>query len=395
MKVAIVVNELDIRGGTHKQVLRLSEFLINNGNDVTIYTKKLDLDKTYPEFRNIPIVCIPFKEIPVTKKGMLQRIKNKFKFLRENKEFLKSIPKDVDVINFHDQNLTALIYYAKRRCKKAKIIWQINDLAWYFYVGASYSTIDKSKIVGSNRISRRMERFFARRAAKKCDRITVNVTKNKLRVEEHLKCSADVLYCGVDVNSKLKMHTYPTEGKTIKLLSTGVFFPYRNYESLILAVEKLTNDGVDVRLDIIGSTKLDEKYATSIAELVMGKNLSDKVKIWGQVDEDKYNELYNEANVFMFLNIDQSWGLAVFEAMSCGIPVLVSNSVGAIELLNNNEDALIIEPKDIDEICNSVKRLINDKDFYEAISQNAAEAVKSFTWEKLYSEKMYNLFQEL
>ena len=39
------INELDIRGGTHKQVLRLCEYLIRKGEDVVVYTKKFDINK--------------------------------------------------------------------------------------------------------------------------------------------------------------------------------------------------------------------------------------------------------------------------------------------------------------------------------------------------------------
>ena len=40
--------------------------------------------------------------------------------------------------------------------------------------------------------------------------------------------------------------------------------------------------------------------------------------------------------------------------MSAGIPTLVSNSVGAIELLHNGEDAIIVEPKDVREIADQM-----------------------------------------
>ena len=57
------------------------------------------------------------------------------------------------------------------------------------------------------------------------DAITVNVTKNKERVESCMGKAADVFYCGVDVNGALKKHEYHNEMKhQVKLLSTGVFF---------------------------------------------------------------------------------------------------------------------------------------------------------------------------
>jgi glycosyltransferase involved in cell wall biosynthesis len=64
-------------------------------------------------------------------------------------------------------------------------------------------------------------------------------------------------------------------------------------------------------------------------------------------------------------------------------------------LLSDGKDSLIIEPKDIDEICDAIIKLKNDKAYYEMISRNGMEAVEMFTWEKLYCEKAEELFYEL
>lgn len=393
MKIAVVVSSLTIRGGTHKQVLRLVEYLTKMGEDVVIYTKRYDPAKTFPEFMNYRIVQSQNTEsekgTKKPKNKIVGLIKSYLGSMDDDKRLLECIPKDVDIINMHDNNMRYL-FPAKRKRYGAKTVWQINDLPLCFQVGAA-----KNVMTVSNPVKRSFDKFLNRWIAKKCDRITVNVTKNKERVIENLKCDADVFYCGVDKNESLEKHEYPEQKGTIRLLSTGVFFPYRNYESLVLAVERLSSHGYDVRIDIIGSTELDKAYADKVTEMIVSKGLGDKITVWGQVDEDKYNELYNRAHMFLFLNIDQSWGLAVFEAMSCGLPVIVSNSVGAIELLHHNEDSVIIEPKDIDLICQSVIKLAENKEFYEKLSVNAMNAVEEFTWDKLYSEKMLNLFKKL
>lgn len=61
--------------------------------------------------------------------------------------------------------------------------------------------------------------------------------------------------------------------------------------------------------------------------MIIERKIEKYVKIWGQVDDDTYDKLFNVANAFAFINIEQSWGLAVFEAMSAGLPTIVSNSV--------------------------------------------------------------------
>ena len=299
---------------------------------------------------------------------------------------MDSIPTDVDVYNFHDNGVLWMIKWAKKE-RKAKVVWQINDLPVCFRVWLS----DAHKKSISNKISRAVYKSII-----PCvDRITVNVTKNKDRVVELMGRDADVFYCGVDVNPGLETHFYKKGKKTWKILSAGVFFPRRNYETLVKVVFNLKQQSIPVHLDIIGSTDSNPEYAERIKNQINELTLSGEVTIWGQVDEQKYNELFNAADIFTFININQSWGLAVFEAMSSGLPTLVSNSVGAIELLHDGEDSLIVDPFDAKQIAEVIKTLFDDSSYYNQISANAANAVKEYTWDKLYSTKMVDVFREL
>ncbi len=268
-----------------------------------------------------------------------------------------------------------------------KVVWQINDLDPAFMVGNSKSQKDS--------IFNKRRRYIIRKIAKKVDAITVNVSKNADRVRKLLKREASVLYCGVDKNSMLKRHCFCAEKNEFRLLSMGVFFPYRNYETLILLINRLRKEGKNIRLDIIGNTNLDQGYFAKIKALVSEYKLNEYIKIWGQVDEEGYADLFNRADAFAFVNIDQSWGLAVFEAMSCGLPTVVSNSVGATELLHNGVDSMIVEPTDVDRIHDIVGRLMEDAAYYNKISRAAADTVKEYSWDALYSSKLLEIIKTL
>ena len=381
MKVAVLVNELNIRGGTHKQVLRLCEYLESQNIEFELLTKYYNKEKTYPGFQRFhPKSLFHSEEEFYKKRGLADRIKGV-------SQLFNMIPKDCDVINVHDNGLLWIMWLAVLKGQQ-KIVWQINDLPDCFKVG-----------VGAQKNAGRKDKLMSKiytAIAKKTATITVNVTKNKERVERCMGKDAEVFYCGVDVNAALQKHSYHLEiKKRIKLLSTGVFFGYRNYETLVLVVEYLRNKGYDITLDIIGSTNQDKEYANTVISLIKEKNLQGAVKVWGQVDEETYNSLYNGSDVFAFINIDQSWGLTVFEAMSAGIPTIVSNSVGAIELLHDDEDAIIVEPKDVKEIAGKIEQLVNDEKYYTRISEKAYEAVKHYSWDELYSSKMVNLFERI
>lgn len=375
MKIAVVVNELNVRGGTHKQVLRLCQYLKKNNIDFILCTKIYDKNRTYREFQEFNIIALYYNSTEWEKSHHKE----------DNKRLYQCIPDDIDIINVHDNQLNGFMFRAILNHKK--IVWQINDLPPVFQVGVDHSYKKTIKDI----IGKKIIKYIAKRAKK----ITVNVTKNKERVEQAMGVDAEVFYCGVDVNDRLIQHSYSDLKSVFNLLSMGVFIPYRNYEMLIETVQLLKKSGYKLRLNIIGNTEFDPQYVEKIRNMIQKTKLESYIKIWGQVDDEVYTTLFNEANAFAFVNIEQSWGLAVFEAMSAGLPTIVSNSVGAIELLHNNQDAIIVNPKNSREICDAIIRLISDEQYYNSISRNAANAVKSFTWDDLYSSKMLAVFNEI
>jgi len=316
---------------------------------------------------------------------LLKKLENEKNVYKEQRSLYYLIPSDVDIINIHANGLEYIIDFAKKDGKK--VVMQINDLPYYFHVGVHNGLEEK--------FLHKIHRFIYRRALKKVDVITVNVTKNKKCVKSCLDKEATVLYCGVDDNPKLTQHKELHREKACHILSVGVFYPYRNYETLINVTEKLLQKGISIYLDIMGSVETDENYANFINNLIRTKNLEKYVTIWGQVDENTYLKLFDEADIFAFININQSWGLAVFEAMSCGLPTIVSNSVGAIELLHNNVDSIIVNPQDEEQIVSIIHKLIDSPQYYSMLSKNAIDVVKNYTWDCLYCMKVYEIFKGL
>lgn len=111
MKVCLAVNEMNIRGGTHKQVLRLAQYLKSKMIPFQWLTREFDIDKTYPDCSDFDIIQL---EIGIRKKkksdGFIGRgffkFYNFFYDLWDQYLLFKKIEKDVDLVNVHDNGLS-------------------------------------------------------------------------------------------------------------------------------------------------------------------------------------------------------------------------------------------------------------------------------------------------
>lgn len=383
MKVALVINELNIRGGTHKQLHRLCEFLLSKEHSVTIFTKFYDPLKCYPGTELFKIISYDADYEKVNKMRGLKRLIHTLKL---DRIMANDIANFANVVNIHDNGLEFVNFFLLLKWKKRlPIIWQINDLHPTFNVG-------NSKAVKFNKILlfyKNIIRFLAKRNTA----ITVNVSKNVQRVKQYLNCDAYLFHCGVDLrNAEFKFHEM--RPNKITLMSTGVFFTYRNYETFLKVQAFLQNEyKLQVDSFIVGSTTLDETYATKIKNIIQTEKID--CNITGDITEDELLKIYRKADFFLFLNIDQSWGLSVFEAMNMCLPVIVSNSVGATELLENRKTALVVDPIDHEKIGELIYYYYSHSLLREELIQQSFSSSLSMSWDTMYSSKMLNLFNNI
>jgi glycosyltransferase involved in cell wall biosynthesis len=263
-------------------------------------------------------------------------------------------------------------------------VWQINDLHSSFGIGNSSLVPKRWRSI--------ISRFFNKMMANMVNEITVNVSKNVDRVFEKFSVKARLIYCGVDLPVNINQPFI--QGTPFRVLSTGVFFRYRNYENLVLAcVNARKISGEDIVLTIVGDTRYAPEYVNEIRALADVNALPLIVK--ENISDAELDAEIGNAHVFAFVNIDQSWGLAVFESAARGRAVILSESVGASELLNNLPGFKLVDPTSVDEIALALYQLQVDRLKCQNEGIAAALAVKDMSWNNMYCLKVENLFKML
>lgn len=82
-------------------------------------------------------------------------------------------------------------------------------------------------------------------------------------------------------------------------------------------------------------------------------------------------------DIFVYpIAISNGYAMSFLEAMSVGVPGIISNVGPTPDLLVNGESALIIPRKDAMSLANAIELLIEDRDLCARISKNAAELVR-------------------
>jgi glycosyltransferase involved in cell wall biosynthesis len=140
---------------------------------------------------------------------------------------------------------------------------------------------------------------------------------------------------------------------------------------------------------------LDEQTRPKLIALVKPYESQETVKglkiINTAISEEQLIEYYQHATALVFVSLHEGFGLPIAEAMACGTPVVTSNSTSCIEIAGNA--ALLVNPKDVNEIKKSLQQISEDVALRQTLAKRGLERAKLFNWENS-AEAFYTILQK-
>src|SRR5699024_4105701 len=100
----------------------------------------------------------------------------------------------------------------------------------------------------------------------------------------------------------------------------------------------------------------------------------------GEVPYEKIQNLYKNANLFIFGSTCENMPNIVVEAMSAGLPILSSHYGPMPEILNDG--AIYIDPTDVKDVAMKLEKLLNSVELRKEIAEKAFNYSQNFSWDK-------------
>lgn len=114
----------------------------------------------------------------------------------------------------------------------------------------------------------------------------------------------------------------------------------------------------------------------------LGRGLGTRVVFTGDQPLGSVVEAYVAADVFALLSWHEPWGVVVNEAAACGLPLVLSDRVGAAaDLLRDGENGVLVPAGDVEAAAAALGRLGRDPGLRERMGARSRELVQGFGYE--------------
>jgi glycosyltransferase involved in cell wall biosynthesis len=163
------------------------------------------------------------------------------------------------------------------------------------------------------------------------------------------------------------------------ILFAGKMSIQKRAMDLVKAYRRLHENNVACQLALVG----DGVQRKQLEEYVHEHSLP-HVAFLGFRNQSELPAWYSVADVFVLPSEDEAWGLSVNEAMSVGVPSVVSSDVGAAyDLIEEGKTGYVFPTANINALYHAVDMVLADASSENCMSKLAAEKMDSWSNEQM------------
>ena len=183
----------------------------------------------------------------------------------------------------------------------------------------------------------------------------------------------------------------------INLLFTGRIDPNKGlFELLEASAQLFHQDNFNVRLHMVGwEQEAHKPVEAALLKRAQELNMKERLVFHGRKKVgDELNAMYRMADIYIIASYHEGFPRTIWEAMANSVPV-IATKVGAIpDYLTHNENAFLIEPKQIHEIKNAIVTLMTNHELRKKLIQQGFHIAQENTLE-FQTQKLVNILEHV
>lgn len=352
----------EIQGGIETHCMELYTRIAGfSGNTVTVYRRKPYLgsgnrDAKFPNIR--------FVDFNVLRSKFLET------FLHSFLATVHALFQGYDIVHYHNTGpgffIPLLVF------SRAKVVFTYHNVSY----------------------TQKKWNFAAKKFLSLSEKVSLNNSDYVIFISEVIKAemlrkytvsNCTVIFNGVRLPEKAVQSDYLESlglEKQKYIISVGRFLEEKGFDYLIRAFKKANIH--DYKLVLAGDTDYPTDYSVRLKALAAENN----VILTGFIKGEKLNQIFSHAKLFIMSSFEEGLPIALLEAMSYNIDVLVSNIPANLQIELNQDDYFRVGDEEDLKSKITEKLSVNKNRFFNEIISDR------FNWDKIAIETN-NIYKQL
>lgn len=180
------------------------------------------------------------------------------------------------------------------------------------------------------------------------------------------------------INRQYSLTSLPhlLENGVIRLLYVGTWLDRKGVHYLSDAFNSLVRSIPGISLTIAGCPSAAEHVKSFFSS-----QAREHLILVPHVKREEMPALYGDHDIFVFPSLMEGMPLTLLEAMATGMPVVVAETPGMVELVEDDFNGLLVQAADTTGLTAAVSRLCNSAELRMRLGKSAQETMRRFTWE--------------
>jgi glycosyltransferase involved in cell wall biosynthesis len=186
-----------------------------------------------------------------------------------------------------------------------------------------------------------------------------------------------VINPGVDTDSFKPASRRPAPHSLMHIGGLKIGEEHKGLETSIRVVARLLPQYPDVHLQVVGNGDNQAYFETLVQEL----GLAGHVTFRGRLAGKELVAAYRSAQVLLAPSRKESFGMAIVEAMACGLPVVAGAVDGVPLVVRHEQTGFLVAPDDVAGFTAKVSLLFDDPALVKRLSLAARQvALRDYQW---------------
>ncbi len=186
-----------------------------------------------------------------------------------------------------------------------------------------------------------------------------------------------------DAYLNLPFEPTPAQGEPLRIAQVSSYIVRKGIQYGTPALNRVLQRHPQVEVSMLGTERpVEEVYAA------FDPAVRDRVKVVPYYANNTLPTLLKGHHIKLFPTISEGFGVALVEAMACGLAPITTATPGPLEIVQDGKDAIVIPCRDSDAIEQALDRLIGDRECLDRLRRNAYSTAQTYSWSRVAQDNL-------